>query len=330
MASVERAAALTHRLLAFARRQTLDPKSTDVGRLLDSMDEMIRRAVGPAIRVETSAAADLWNTLCDPHQLENAVLNLAINARDAMPNGGTLTIHSRNLVAAGSDALPEELRARPGEYVAIEVIDTGVGMPPEVVTRAFDPFFTTKPLGQGTGLGLSMIYGFVTQSGGHVQITSEPGRGTCVAIYLPRYQGAATAALEEREMLALSRTETHKTVLIVDDEAAIRNNLAEMLEDLGYELLQAEDGRSGLALVRSGKRIDLLVSDVGLPNGMNGRQFADAAREVDPRLKVLFITGYANANIVGGGGMAPGMEVLTKPFTMEAFASRVSGMLDDS
>jgi signal transduction histidine kinase len=313
MASVERAAALTHRLLAFARRQTLDPKPTDVGRLLGSMEEMIRRSVGPAIRVETSAAADPWNTLCDPHQLENAVLNLAINARDAMPDGGTLTINNRNLTVSGGDADPAELRGRPGEYVVIEVIDTGSGMPPEIVSRAFDPFFTTKPLGQGTGLGLSMIYGFVTQSGGHVQIKSKPGAGTCVTIHLSRHKGASLPAREEREMQALSRTESHKTVLIVDDEAAIRNNLAEMLEDLGYEVLQAEDGRSGLALVRSGRRIDLLVSDVGLPNGMNGRQLA-----------------YANTNIVGDGRMEPGMEVLTKPFAMENFASRVNGMLDGS
>ncbi len=326
MASIQRAAALTHRLLAFARRQTLDPKPTDVNQLVHSMEDLIRRTVGPEIRVDAECAPDLWHTLCDPNQLENALLNLAINSRDAMPQGGTFTIRTGN---RPSIVMAVDV-ARDGtshDFVAIEIADTGEGMTPDVLSRAFDPFFTTKPLGQGTGLGLSMIYGFVTQSGGDMRMTSEPGRGTTVTILLPRHRGEARSKADEAAPHDYSKAATRKTILVVDDEDTIRQNLCEMLEDLGYETTQAADGRSALRVLLSDASVDLLVTDVGLPNGMNGRQLADAARVRHPELQVLFITGYANTNLFGNEAMEHGMEVLTKPFTMEAFSKRVSGML---
>jgi len=330
MASVNRAAALTHRLLAFSRRQTLDPKPTDVNRLVGGMEELFSRTVGPGIEVETRTAGDLWPALCDPNQLENALLNLVINARDAMPDGGRLLIETANSVfpdwRGGSNSVPLG-KVPAGEYMGLFVTDTGMGMPPDVIARAFDPFFTTKPTGQGTGLGLSMIYGFVQQSDGHVLLSSEAGQGTMVSIYLPRHLGAADRVKEAGATTMPPQAETGSVVLLVEDELAVRMVVIEVLSELGYTVLQASNGQSALAVVNSGVRIDLLLTDIGLPGGMNGRQLADAARERSPGLKVLFVTGYAESAAVGSGQMEQGMEVMTKPFTLEMLAAKVQGMV---
>ena len=323
--SASRAAALTHRLLAFSRRQTLEPRATDMNRLVAGMEELVRRTVGPAIAVEVAGAPDLWSTLVDPSQLENALLNLCINARDAMPDGGKLTIETGNgwldERAGRNRGLP------PGAYVTLCVSDTGAGMTPEVAAKAFDPFFTTKPIGQGTGLGLSMIYGFVQQSGGQVRIHSAPGQGTAVRLYLPRHQGRAEDAEAPPDLAQAPRAQQGETVLVVDDEATVRMLVTEVLTELGYQTLEAEDGAAGLRILRSGARIDLVVTDVGLPGGMNGRQVADAARALRPGLKVLFITGYAETAVLSHGHLEPGMHVLVKPFAMEALAARVKDLL---
>ena len=324
--AANRAAALTHRLLAFSRRQTLDPKPTDVNRLVGGMEELIRRTVGPSITVEpTVGAAGLWSTLVDPGQLENALLNLCINARDAMPNGGRLTIETANRWLDERTARERDLL--PGQYVSLCVSDTGTGMPPEVIAKAFDPFFTTKPIGQGTGLGLSMIYGFAKQSGGQVRIYSEVGQGAMVCIYLPRHLGKAETADLVPELADAPRAEEGQTVLVVDDEPTVRMLVTEVLEDLGYRAIEAADGVAGLQVLQSDVRIDLLVTDVGLPGGMNGRQVADAARVVRPDLKVLFITGYAENAVLSHGHLDPGMHVLTKPFAMEVLASRIKALI---
>ena len=324
--AARRAAALTHRLLAFSRRQTLDPRPTDVNRLVTGMEELIRRTVGPEITVEPMvAAAGLWPTLVDPGQLENALLTLSINARDAMPDGGKLTIETGNCWLDERAARERDLP--PGQYVSLCVSDTGTGMPPEVIAKAFDPFFTTKPIGQGTGLGLSMIYGFAKQSGGQVRIYSEPGQGTMVCLYLPRHLGKAEAAEFAPELADAPRAEDGQTVLVVDDEPTVRMLVAEVLEDLGYRAIEAADGAAGLLVLRSDVRIDLLVTDVGLPGGMNGRQVADAARLVRPELKVLFITGYAENAVLSHGHLDPGMHVLTKPFVLESLASRIKALI---
>jgi len=321
----KRAAALTHRLLAFTRRQTLDPKPTDVNRLVAGMEELIRRTVGPQVVVEIVGAGGLWATLVDTNQLENALLNLCINARDAMPDGGRLTIETANRWLDDRTARQRDLPA--GQYVALCVSDTGMGMTPEVVRRAFDPFFTTKPIGMGTGLGLSMIYGFVQQSGGQARIYSEAGQGAMVCLYLPRYHGEAACEEANAELAGAPRAGQGETVLVVDDEPTVRMLVTEVLEDLGYTAIEAADGPAGLKVLRSDARIDLLVTDVGLPGGMNGRQVADAGRAVRPGLKVLFITGYAENAVVGNGHLDPGMHVLTKPFAMEALASRIKELI---
>ncbi len=324
--AAKRAAALTHRLLAFSRRQTLDPKPTSVNRLVTGMEELVRRTVGPATTVEVVAAVGLWATLIDPGQLENALLNLCINARDAMPDGGRLTIETGNTWLDQRAARERDLA--PGQYVSLCVSDTGVGMTPDVIAHAFDPFFTTKPIGMGTGLGLSMVYGFAQQSGGSTRIYSKPGHGATVCLYLPRHDGEAESADE----LDDTRNEAPhvgqgETVLVVDDEPAVRMLVAEVLEDLGCTAIEAEDGAAGLRVLRSDTRIDLLITDVGLPGGLNGRQVADAARAVRPGLRVLFITGYAENAVVGNGLLEPGMQVLTKPFAMETLASRIRDLM---
>ncbi|MCJ2054107.1 ATP-binding protein [Methylobacterium sp. J-070] len=323
----KRAAALTHRLLAFSRRQTLDPKPTDVNRLIAGMEELIRRTIGPEITLEVVGASGLWSALVDPSQLENALLNLCINARDAMPNGGRITIETANKWL--DDRAAKERDLEPGQYLSLCVTDTGTGMPPDVIAKAFEPFFTTKPIGQGTGLGLSMIYGFVRQSGGQVRIYSEVGDGTTMCLYLPRHYGPAEKADAVPDLSGAPRAEQGQTVLIVDDEPTVRMLVTEVLEDLGYTAIEAADGATGLKVLRSDVRIDLLVTDVGLPGGMNGRQMADAGRVVRPGLKVMFITGYAENAIVGNGHLEPGMAVLTKPFVMEALASRIKDLIAD-
>ena len=326
--AASRAAALTHRLLAFARRQTLDPKPTNANKLIADMEELVQRTVGPEIKVETVLGIGLWPTLCDPNQLENAILNLCINARDAMPDGGQLTIETANTWLDERGARERDMQ--PGQYVAICVTDTGTGMPPQVAARAFDPFFTTKPTGQGTGLGLSMIYGFASQSGGQVRIYSEVGAGTTVRIYLPRHQGGAREELVQAKLAETPRAEAGETILIVDDEPTVRMLVTEVLEELGYAAIEAADGVSGLKVLQSDVRIDLLITDVGLPGGVNGRQMADAARQVRPELKVLFITGYAENAAIGNGQLEPGMHVLTKPFAMEVLASRIKAIITQS
>ncbi|GEP05135.1 hypothetical protein MOX02_31730 [Methylobacterium oxalidis] len=323
--AAKRAAALTHRLLAFSRRQTLDPKATDANRLVVEMEELIRRTIGPAITLEVVAAGGLWPTLVDPNQLENALLNLCINARDAMPEGGRITIETGNRWLDWRSARERDLPI--GQFISICVSDTGIGMTPEVVSKAFDPFFTTKPLGQGTGLGLSMIYGFARQSGGQVRIYSELGQGTMVCIYLPRHTGAVPVLEEPAQPGEALRSAAGETVLIVDDEPSVRMLVTEILEELGYAAIEAADGPAGLKVLQSDARIDLLITDVGLPGGINGRQMVDAARSVRPDLKVLFITGYAENAVIGNGHLEPGMHVMTKPFALEALAARIKELI---
>jgi CheY-like chemotaxis protein len=323
--AAKRAAALTHRLLALTRRQTLDPKPVNVNRLVAGMEELVRRTVGPAISTEVVAAGGLWTTLVDPSQLENALLNLCINARDAMPEGGRLTVETANKWLDERAARERELP--PGQYVTLCVSNTGTGMAPEVIRRAFDPFFTTKPIGMGTGLGLSTIYGFVRQSGGQARIYSEPGQGAMVCLYLPRHFGEAETSDGPAVAAEAQRAGRGETVLVVDDEPTVRMLVTEVLEDLGYAAVEAPDGAAGLHVLQSNVRLDLLVTDVGLPGGMNGRQVADAGRAVRPGLKVLFITGYAENAVVGNGHLEPGMQVLTKPFAMEALASRIKDLI---
>ncbi|WP_245410999.1 hybrid sensor histidine kinase/response regulator [Microvirga flavescens] len=326
MSSANRAASLTHRLLAFARRQPLAPKPVDLSQLVASMEDLVRRTTGETIEVELACAEDLWLTLCDPNQLENALLNLVINARDAMSDGGKLTISTANTVLNSSFISTHRDRAQ-GEYVTLCVSDTGTGMPPETVARAFDPFFTTKPIGQGTGLGLSMVYGFAKQSEGQVIINSEVGEGTSVRIFLPRYQGAAETVQMPVTELPTPKIEHDEIVLVVEDEPVVRALIVDVLQDLGYRALQAPDGPSGLKLLESASRIDLLVTDIGLP-GMNGRQLADHARKQRPGLKILFITGYAENAAIASGFLEPGMEMITKPFPIEAIASRIREMIE--
>lgn len=324
---LRRAAALTHRLLAFSRRQTLDPKPTDVDQLVEDMAELIRRTVGPSIAMDVIATRELWPTLVDPHQLENSLLNLCLNARDAMPDGGQLLIESSNKDLELEEARRLELPA--GQYVALCVSDNGSGMTSEVVKRAFDPFFTTKPIGMGTGLGLSMIYGFARQSGGGVHIHSTPGRGSQVCIYLPAFtETVAPSTDEPSQHEPLPHVAGGETVLVVDDEPSVRALMAEVLTDQGYRVLEADTGAVALQILRTRQTIDLLVSDVGLPGGMNGRQLADAARSLRPDLKVLFVTGYAENAALGNGRLAPGMHVLTKPFSIPALSERVKGLLE--
>jgi len=320
----KRAAALTHRLLAFSRRQTLDPRPTDVNRLIVGMEELVRRTVGPEVTVEVAGAGGLWTTLVDPNQLENALLNLCVNARDAMPGGGRLTIETGNRWLDERGARERDLQ--PGQYVSLCVSDSGTGMTPEVIARAFDPFFTTKPIGMGTGLGLSMVYGFARQSGGQTRIYSELGQGAMVCLYLPRHHGQAESGNEPAELARAPRAGQGETVLVVDDEPTVRMLVTEVLEDLGYTAIEAADGMAGLQVLQSDVRIDLLVTDVGLP-GMNGRQVADAARVSRPDLRVLFITGYAENAVLSHGHLDPGMHVMTKPFAIDALASRIKELI---
>ena len=326
--AVKRASALTHRLLAFSRRQTLDPKPTNANKLLSGLEELVRRTVGLGIDVEVVGASGLWPILVDPNQLENAVLNLCINARDAMPEGGKLTIETANRWLDERAARKHDLPV--GQYVSICVTDTGTGMAPDIIAKAFDPFFTTKPLGEGTGLGLSMIYGFARQSGGQVRIYSEVGQGTTMCLYLPRHDEDAT--LEEEDAIP-EHTEPlgdGEVVLVIDDEPTIRMLIAEILAELGFAVIEAPDGPAGLRILESNARIDLLITDVGLPGGMNGRQVADAARVSRPDLKVLFITGYAENAVIGRGRLENGMFVLTKPFQMDVLADRIREIIHGS
>ncbi len=322
--AANRAAALTHRLLAFSRRQTLDPRPLDANRLIAGMEELVRRTMGPNISVEVVGAAGLWTVHADPSQLENALLNLCINARDAMPDGGNLIIETANKWL--DDHAARERDLPPGQYVSLCVTDNGTGMTPDVIERMFDPFFTTKPLGRGTGLGLSMIYGFVRQSGGQVRVYSEAGSGTTMCLYFPRYVGQA----EEAEAPPAEPVQEGfgETVLVVDDDATVRALIVEVLRESRYAVLEAEDAASALRLLQDRRRVDMMVTDVGLPGGMNGRQLADAARQDRPDMKVLFITGYAENAVIGAGHLDPGMAILAKPFAMSSLANKVREVLE--
>ena len=324
--AAKRAAALTHRLLAFSRRQTLDPKPVDINRLIHGMGELIGRTVGPSIDLQVVEDNDLWTTLVDPNQLENALLNLCINARDAMPDGGRLTIETLNVTLTAETAWDWDLP--PGEYVRLSVTDTGTGMPPAVVKRAFDPFFTTKPLGLGTGLGLSMIYGFTRQSGGQVRIDSEVGFGTRMQVYLPRHHGAAAPGEASAEGSVMHRAKGDQTVLIIDDEPTVRMLVADVLRDLGYTAIEAEDGPAGVRVLRSTAKISLLITDIGLPGGMNGRQVADVGRAMRADLKVLYITGYTENTTINASLLELNTQILVKPFAVDTLVKKISSMLD--
>jgi CheY-like chemotaxis protein len=289
------------------------------------MEDLLRRTIGEAIELEFVVSAGLWRTKCDPNQLESAILNLAINARDSMPNGGRLTIETANM-NIDSSYVERDRFAAPGQYVTVSVTDTGHGMSPEIISKAFDPFFTTKPIGEGTGLGLSMIYGFARQSEGFVHIYSEVGQGTTVRLYLPRYGEKETSEPAAIPDQTLKVADGSNTVLVVEDESAVRELVVDVLEEMGHRVLQAFDGPSGLEILLSDVDIDLLVTDVGLP-GLNGRQLADASRVKRPDLNILFLTGYAHNAAVGNGLLEPGMELITKPFTIDKFAARVTSML---
>ncbi|MFC5420047.1 PAS domain-containing protein [Bosea eneae] len=325
--AVRRAASLTERLLAFSRRQTLDPRPVNVNTLVNGMLDLIARSVGPTIAIEAVGAAGLWTVFADAGQLENALLNLCINSRDAMPDGGRLTIETSNRWMDERAAKARDLK--PGQYVSLCVSDTGTGMAAEVVERAFDPFFTTKPIGQGTGLGLSMVYGFAGQSGGAARIYSEPGKGTMICIYLPRHMGKVVEAGEATtDSVVPAPAAGGETILVVDDEPLVRMLVVEQLEELGYAVIEADEGPSAMRIIDSKQPIDLLVTDVGLPRGMNGRQLADAARQRRPGLEVLFVTGYAENAVLNHGHLEPGMHIMTKPFEMEIFAQRVRDLID--
>jgi len=322
----KRAAALTQRLLAFSRRQTLSPVATDVDRLTSGMGELITRSIGSQIRFEMVGTTDLWLAKVDPNQLENALLNLCINARDAMPDGGRLTVATGNRVLDAQAARERDLE--PGEYVVLAVTDTGSGMPPDVVARAFDPFFTTKPIGLGTGLGLSMVYGFARQSGGQARIDSAPGKGTTVSLYFPRHRGTVEPLAGIAPHAVAPGTTNVGTVLVVDDEPTVRMLITDLLQEMGYVSIEAGDAATAMRVLASQNRIDLLVTDVGLPGGLDGRQLAEAARRSRPTLKVLFITGYAENASADPGDLDVGMQIVTKPFAIQALCERIKGFID--
>jgi signal transduction histidine kinase len=321
--AAQRAAALTHRLLAFARRQPLDTKPSDINRIVLGMEDMLRRTLGERVELQTMLTGDLWPALVDVNQLENAILNLAINARDAMPDGGRICIETNN-AQLDVDYARKHNDVEAGEYVAISVSDTGTGMSPEVVDRAFDPFFTTKPIGLGTGLGLSMIYGFAKQSHGHLRIYSEEGRGTTVRLYLARAHTDLDLA-QIIEAVKPTRGEG-ETILVVEDDAAVRILITGVLEELGYRFIVASDAPQAMTILRTDVRIDLLLTDVGLPI-MNGRQLAEFARESRPEMRVLFVTGYAENAAVRGEFLDRGMDMLTKPFSLDVLGLKINEMI---
>ena len=322
--SAHRAGALTQRLLAFARRQSLDIRPNNIARLLDGMEDLLHRTLGEHIELECSFSPQLWTAFTDANQLENAVLNLAINARDAMPGGGRLTIEAANVQLDETYTSMQE-DVVPGDYVMIGVSDTGSGMTPEVMDKAIDPFFTTKPVGEGTGLGLSMVYGFAKQGRGHLRIYSELGHGTTVKLYLPR---ALQDAVDLEKPVQGAPRGQGETILVVEDDETVRLILADALAELGYEVVLASDARPAIPILQSNRRIDLLMSDVVLPH-VNGRKLAEIARALRPDLKVLFVTGYAENAAVGNGRLDPGMQVITKPFALATLANKVREMIED-
>ncbi|WP_166225474.1 PAS domain-containing hybrid sensor histidine kinase/response regulator [Pseudomonas atagonensis] len=325
VSSANRAAALTHRLLAFSRRQSLDRKTLNVNELIHSLEDLIRRTKGDPIELKLRLADDAWPVSTDVSQLENALLNLVINARDAMPDGGELLIETANVYLDGSDITTLE-PVSAGDYVMLAVSDNGTGMTPSVRSKAFDPFFTTKPIGQGTGLGLSMIYGFAQQSGGHVSLDSITGQGTCVRLYLPRLHSLEPELAPSAPAVVPTAAVAGETVVVVEDDPAVRMLVLDLLKELGYRAHEAEDAKNALPLLESAERVDLLVTDVGLP-GMNGRQLAEIARQHRPGLKVLFMTGYAQKAAERQGFLEDGMDMVAKPFSIELLASKIRTML---
>jgi signal transduction histidine kinase/CheY-like chemotaxis protein len=323
----QRAAALTQSLLAFSRRQPLDPKPVDVNRLVTGMSDLLRRTLGEHIAVETVLSGGLWRTHADQNQLESALINLAVNARDAMPGGGKLTIETANAHLDEGYAT-QQAEVVPGQYVVVAMTDTGAGMTREVIAKAFDPFFTTKDVGHGTGLGLSQVYGFVKQTGGHVKIYSEVGQGTTVKIYLPRLSGTVDEIETVEPAGTLAGGDSSETILVVEDDEDVRAHTTDILNELGYRVLEAANARLGLDILDRERNISLLFTDVGLPGGMNGRRLADEARRRRPVLKVLFTTGYAKNAIVHDGRLDPGVQLTTKPFTYNALASKLRDVLD--
>jgi PAS domain S-box-containing protein len=326
MRGAQRAASLTQRLLAFSRRQALDPKPTDVNKFLVGSVEFLNRTLGETIEIETAGAAGLWTVEVDADQLEVALLNLAINARDAMPDGGKLTIEAANayLDREYCGANPE---VSPGQYMMLSITDTGMGMPTDVLNRAFEPFFTTKELGQGSGLGLSQVYGFVKQSGGHIRIYSELGQGTTVKIYLPRFIGAGNDEQNLEDELA-AQGEEGETVLIVEDDEDVRAYLTEAVRSLGYRVTTAANATVALDILNNkDRRFDLMLTDVVMP-GMNGRQLGAAAAKLRPNLKIIYMTGYPRNAVTHQGRLEEGLEVLQKPITQSLLASRLRDSLD--
>jgi signal transduction histidine kinase len=318
--SSRRAASLTQRLLAFGRRQALDIRPIETGQLVRSLHDLLRRTLGEAIEIRIDVPTDPCWARADAAQLESAILNLAINARDAMPEGGSITI------ALTSERLKNGTpRLAQGDYIVVSVADTGTGMTPEVMRKAFDPFFTTKPIGQGTGLGLSMIHGFMGQIGGDVSIESQPGTGTRISMFLPRAEPATTDATAPSSLP--HPQDTHGgTVLVVEDDPAVRMLIVSVLDDMGLKSAVAVDGNAGLAILQSDLRIDLLITDIGLP-GLNGQQLAKLARQVRPALRILFLTGYAEGEALSPTELQPGMELMTKPFDLTALANTIGNML---
>ena len=325
VAAAERGAALTSRLLAFSRRQALDPKVTDVNRLLAGLEQLLRRTIGEHVQIILTPTADLWSALIDPPQLESAVLNLAINARDAMPRGGTITIETCN-VAIDAETAEKDGEVVAGEYVMVSVADTGTGMTPEVLAQAFEPFFTTKEVGQGSGLGLSMVYGFAKQSGGHVKITSEPGQGAVVRMYFP----AADPQLSSTPIAVASGKLPggKEHVLLVEDDALVREHVHQQLRALGYLVTAAENGAHALEVLRQGEHFDLLFTDVVMPGGMTGRELATAVKLLRPGLRILFTSGYSENTIVHDGRLDEGIMLLEKPYRRQELAEKIRLALD--
>jgi PAS domain S-box-containing protein len=326
--AAKRGAGLTHQLLAYSRQQPLAPRVVRVDRLVLEMTELLRRTLGATISIQHDIDADLWLAKIDPNQLESALLNLAVNARDAMPEGGRLTIEAANTVL-DADYAEQNAEVTPGPYVMVAITDTGSGMSREILSRVLEPFFTTKKIGQGSGLGLSMVFGFVKQSGGHLKIYSEPDRGTTVRLYLPKAAGEAADDDTDDDADGLPASRGDETVLIVDDEAMVRTLTTRILGGLGYRVLEAADGPAALALLATGERVDLLITDVVLPGGMNGPQLARAARQHRPGLKTLFISGYTKNAIIHNGVLDDGVHLLAKPFAKRDLALRVRERLDD-
>jgi CheY-like chemotaxis protein len=323
VAAVHRGSRLTGQLLAFARRQTLAPRATNIGRLVQDMTDMVRRTLGERIHVESIVAGGLWNTLVDPNQIENALLNLAINARDAMADGGNLTIEVANAFLDDAYAAAHD-EVVPGQYVMVAVSDTGTGMAPELVSRVFEPFFTTKPEGQGTGLGLSQVYGFVKQSGGHIKIYSEVGQGTTVKLYLPR-----TRAPEEGlGPVATSPVEGgSETILVVEDDEGVRAAVIDMLSELGYSVLKAGNADQALTILSSGANIDVLFTDVVMPGSIKTRELARRAQELHPNIRVLYTSGYTQNAIVHNGRLDDGVHLLSKPYRRDELARKLRTLL---